>query len=148
MSTLRFALVLSLTLAAVPGAAQTTRARLVVEITSLRNDGGTVGCLLFASRTGFPTEPSRAIARTGSVPSGRRAQCVFDDLAPGTYAVAVHHDEDGDGVFDTGIFGIPLEGIGASRDARGNMGPPSWDDARLDVPAGETEITIHVGYPF
>lgn len=134
-------------LAAVPLAAQTRTARLVVEATGLRNDGGRVGCLAFGSRDGFPTQPARAVAAAGAAPSGRRATCVFDGLPAGTYAIAIHHDEDGDGVFDTGIFGIPLEGVGASRDAHGTMGPPSFDDARIDVPAGETHITVHIAYP-
>ncbi len=133
--------------AAFPIAAQTRAARLVVEVTGLRNDGGRVGCLAFASRDGFPTQPARAVAGAGAAPSSRRATCVFENLPAGTYAIAVHHDEDGDGVFDTGIFGIPLEGVGASRDAHGTMGPPSFDDARIDVPAGGTHITVHISYP-
>jgi len=128
-------------------AAQTSMARLVVEIGGLRNDGGRLGCLLFASREGFPSEPTRAVGQANATPRARRGQCVFENVTPGTYAVAVHHDEDGDGVFDTGIFGIPLEGVGASRDAHGTMGPPSFEDARIDVPAGETHIAVHMAYP-
>jgi uncharacterized protein (DUF2141 family) len=144
----RIALVLGIVSIALAASAQVaSSARLVVDVSALRNDGGRIGCLLFASRTGFPTEPSRAVAHAEASPSARRGRCVFENVAPGTYAVAVHHDEDGDGVFDTGIFGIPLEGVGASRDARGNMGPPSFDDARIDVPAGETRIDVHVYYP-
>ena len=128
-------------------AAQATTGRLVVDISGLRNDGGRLGCLLFASREGFPSEPTRAVGHASGTPHARRGRCVFENVTPGTYAVAVHHDEDGDGVFDTGIFGIPLEGVGASRDAHGTMGPPSFEDARIDVPAGETHIAVHMAYP-
>ncbi len=58
------------------------RARIAVELVELRNDRGRVGCLLFASARGFPTEIARAVARAGSAPASRRATCVFDDLAP------------------------------------------------------------------
>ena len=57
------------------------------------------------------------------------------------------HDEDGDGQFDTGFLGIPNEGYGFSSDARGTMGPPSFDSAAFDYD-GETQlvpITIRYG---
>jgi len=120
------------------------RGTLVVDVRDLRSDGGSVRCSLYASRDGYPTEASRAVARAEGRPHARQARCTFENVAPGSYAVSVHHDEDGDGVFDTGIFGIPLEGVGASRDAHGTMGPPSFEDARIDVPAGETRIVVHV----
>lgn len=123
------------------------RATLVVSLMGMRNDGGTVRCTLFSSRDGFPADAGRAVARAEGTPRSGRSTCRFEDLAPGAYAVSVHHDEDGDGVFDTGIFGIPLEGVGASRDAHGTMGPPSFEDARIEVPEGESRIVVHVAYP-
>lgn len=122
-------------------------ATLIVDLRDFRNDGGSVRCTLFASREGYPSDASRAVARAQDRPRARRAACRFEGIAPGAYAVSVHHDEDGDGVFDTGIFGIPLEGVGASRDAHGTMGPPSFEDARIDVPIGESHIVVHLAYP-
>jgi hypothetical protein len=63
-----------------------TRARLVVDVVDLRSDAGSVGCLLYASAEGFPTDPARAAANVRAAPNGRRAQCVFDGLAPGSWA--------------------------------------------------------------
>jgi uncharacterized protein (DUF2141 family) len=130
-----------------PSTTAPARARLVVIVSELRNDHGSIRCTLFSSASGFPSDPTRAVARASATPRGGRGECVFDDLAPGTYAVAVHHDEDGEGDFDTGIFGIPTEGVGASRDARGSMGPPSFDDARIELHAGENRTRVHVTYP-
>jgi uncharacterized protein (DUF2141 family) len=127
--------------------APTPTARLVVLVSELRNDHGRVRCMAFSSSAGFPTDPTRAVARVELTPVSGRGECVFEGLAPGSYAVAVHHDEDGEGDFDTGIFGIPTEGVGASRDARGTMGPPSFDDARIELHAGDNRTRVHVTYP-
>lgn len=127
--------------------AQATSARLVVSISEMRNDRGSVRCMLFTSASGFPTERARAAAVVSATPHGGRAECVFENVPPGGVAIAVHHDEDGEGDFDTGIFGIPTEGVGSSRDAHGTMGPPSFADARIEVHAGENRTRVHMAYP-
>jgi uncharacterized protein (DUF2141 family) len=132
---------------ALVASAQPPATRLVVAVSEMRSDHGSVRCMLFSSATGFPSDPSRSVARAAAAPHGGRAECVFENVTPGTYAVAAHHDEDGEGDFDTGLFGIPTEGVGASRDAHGTMGPPSFADARFDVHAGENRTRIHMTYP-
>jgi len=63
-------------------------------------------------------------------PRGHRARCVFEDVPPGRYAISAIHDEDSEGDFDRGLFGIPTEGWTASNDAHlGRLGPPRFDDA-------------------
>ncbi len=129
------------------GTPATSTARLVVVVSEIRSDRGSVRCTIFASSQGWPSDPARAVAAAAGTPHGGRTECVFEGLAPGEYAVAVHHDEDGEGDFDTGIFGIPTEGVGASRDAHGTMGPPSFEDARITLRAGENRTRVHVAYP-
>lgn len=50
-------------------------------------------------------------------------------VPPGEYAVQAFHDENDNNEIDRGIFGIPKEGVGFSRNARILFGPPSWRDA-------------------
>ena len=46
------------------------------------------------------------------------------------------------------MLGIPKEGYGFSNDAKGRMGPPSFDDAAVEVGSGEpTRTAISFGYP-
>ena len=74
------------------------------------------------------------------------AVATFEDLAPGTYAVAVYHDENGNGEFDQGLFGIPLEGYAFSMGARAFFGPPSFERAAFAVAAAGTTVTIAMTY--
>lgn len=101
------------------------------------SDRGFVVCALFASATGFPSEgATRSVAHLRVRPVRHRALCSFSGQAPGTYAISVFHDEDSDGELDTGLFGIPTEGWGTSRNASGTLGPPSWADARFAYRGG------------
>lgn len=72
-----------------------------------------------------------------------RTVLVLRDLPPGRYGVSVMHDRNANGRLDTNVVGIPTEPFGASRDARGRMGPPAFDDAAVQVD-GDTALTIHL----
>ncbi len=118
----------------------TSEARITVEIRT-RGDRGLVFCALFANGAGFPTESAtRAAAHHRLRSEGRRVTCSFTGHPPGTYAISAFHDENGNGELDTGLFGIPSEGWGTSRNARGSMGPPSWADARFRYIGGSVRL--------
>ncbi|HKP64617.1 MAG TPA: DUF2141 domain-containing protein, partial [Polyangiales bacterium] len=121
--------------------------RVVVELLGLTSDAGQVLAALFRNSTGFPEEPQRAQQRKLVKIKGRRVELAFDNVPPGLFAVSLFHDEDANGKMKTGMFGIPSEGYGFTRDARGSFGPPSFEDARLQLSAGEAKkVTIHMKY--
>jgi uncharacterized protein (DUF2141 family) len=66
----------------------------------------------------------------------------IDGLAPGTYAVRVFQDLDGDGKLGTNPFGLPNEPYGFSNGAKANMGPPSFADASFVVAPGANRQTL------
>lgn len=53
-------------------------------------------------------------------------------VPPGRYAAQVFQDVNGNGKLDRGLFGVPKEPIGISRDAPIHFGPPKWPDASFD----------------
>jgi len=67
-------------------------------------------------------------------------------LPYGNYAVAAYHDEDGNGRMKTVYGTIPLEGIGVSRDARGVMGPPKFEDASVTLDSEQLLIELRINY--
>lgn len=126
-------------LAAVAGTARGET--LVVEMRGFRSDKGKALVAVFTSKDGFPDHPKKAARRVQVDIKKGAAVAVISDLPPGTYAVAVLHDEDGDREMKTGLFGIPKEGYGASQDARGRFGPPSFGDAKFEIRAGRRVTT-------
>ena len=67
---------------------------------------------------------------------------VFTDLPAGDYALSVFHDTDGDKKMGRNVLGVPTEPFGFSRDASGLFGPPSFDEAKVAVPAAGATATI------
>ena len=63
------------------------------------------------------------------------------ELPPGTYAIGIFHDANLNNRLDNFFFGVPREQYGFSNNARGFMGPPSFEDAAFSV-EGRTEISI------
>ena len=79
----------------------------------------------FPDCTGDPT------AHRGSAPAGQ-TKLRFADLPSGDYAIALVHDENGNGRLDT-RFGLPIEGVAFSRNPRLIFGPPRFAAARFAV---------------
>ncbi len=68
----------------------------------------------------------------------------FNGLKDGVYAVAIIHDENGNGALDTNPLGIPTEGVGASTNPR-VFGKPKFDQAQFTL-KGNASITIETKY--
>lgn len=134
----------------VVGIVSTRRARaedlIHVEVLGLHSDTGQVGCNVYSSSAGFPTDPSKALHGVLTPIKDKKATCDFSGLPAGRYAIAVMHDENSNGKVDTNFLGIPKEGVGASNDAKGSMGPPKFDDASFDYSGGRKDMTVHITY--
>jgi uncharacterized protein (DUF2141 family) len=126
-----------LALACVPAttasAAEDGPASNVVEFRmQLRGRGGVVRCGLFA-REGWLKKP----VGTATVRADTAAPiCAFRGIPAGTYGASAFHDQNANGKLDTNFMGVPIEDYCASNDARGFMGPPSFDDAKFTYRGG------------
>ncbi len=119
---------------------------LVVQVTGFRDDAGQAGCAIFAASSGFPKEVARATATRFVRVDRRTATCTFEGLAPGVYATVGFHDANGNRVVDTNFLGMPTEGIGVSRDARGTFGPPKFGDAAFRYAGGRAAVGVALHY--
>ena len=119
---------------------------LTVDVEGLRNRTGVVQVALFRTADGYPQQAELA-ARTRTVPIALPTTVVtFDDLEPGTWALAVLHDENTNGRLDTTLLGVPKEGIGASREATRRLGEPRFEDARFEMGASDLHLRVAVKY--
>jgi uncharacterized protein (DUF2141 family) len=118
---------------------------ITVKVGGLRNDQGVVRCGLYNSPNGF-REPGKEFKGVLGKISAGKADCVFADVPPGTYAVALFHAENNETTLPTGMFGIPKLGYGFSRDAKGSFGPPSFDAAAYKYDGGGSVWPVHVQY--
>jgi len=119
--------------------------KITVNITGLRSDKGQLYLSLYNSAGGYPKKASAAFRLSFAPISHGRSTLIFDGIPGGLYAIACYHDENNNGKLDTNFFGIPVEGIGASNNARGSWGPPKFQDAKFIVNS-DTSQTIKIMY--
>ena len=120
--------------------------RLNVALDHLRSTRGMVRICLTADPANFPACIDDADAVTLSIPAADH-RFSLPALAPGDYALAVIHDENGNGKLDT-FAGIPREGYGFSRNAPVRFGPPRFAAARFTLGREAEEQRITMRYIF
>lgn len=118
-----------------------------VDVPNVRNSEGAVACALFAEPEGFPRKFLRFAHRIVMTKiEARAARCGFSDIQPGTYALAVIHDENLNGELDSNFFGVPTEGYGFSGAEEASPGAPSFSAARVTYDGQMLELTIPLHY--
>jgi uncharacterized protein (DUF2141 family) len=93
----------------------------------------------FLSNTKFATQKKE------SKIFAQKALFEFTEVPYGTYAIAVQHDENNDGIFNRAVIGFPLEGYGIS----GNetiFGKPSFEDCDFVVNSAAKKLIIEMKY--
>lgn len=127
------------------GPASATWLRVVVD--GVHSDKGQIAITLYADN------PRRFLVRHGSMYVGRTPAvagttdgCIFVPK-PGTYAVAIYHDENGNEKFDRNFLGLPAEAYGFSNNPSTLFGLPAFHTVRLAVTQSGQTVRIHLHYP-
>jgi uncharacterized protein (DUF2141 family) len=118
-----------------------------VNIANIKNSTGQIACGIFESPEGFPAKfLGSAKAITIRKIQNTKAQCIFSDIPPGTYAIAVIHDENMNGELDTNWFGVPREGYGFSNTTIDEFGAPAFSAASFPYDGENLNLTIRLSY--
>ncbi len=117
-------------------------ATLTLKLEGLREVKGHVLISVAADAAAFDGKGKPEVVRSVEV-TGPTLTVAFPDLAPGTYAVSLFHDANGNGKLDTNFIGIPKEGYGFSNNV-GARGKPKFDEAKFTLVADGTTLDILV----
>ena len=129
-------------LASQHSSAQTSKTgKLTIKITSIRNAEGNIRVAL---RSDENTIVASKIVEID--PKALTAEAVFDNLAEGTYGVAVIHDENKNEKLDFNDSGVPTEGYGHSNNPERRPGPPSFDETKFAFAAPGSNLEIALIY--
>ena len=144
----RLALVFAAAAAALvaPPASAEPPPSLEVRLQGVQQRPGLILCALFHEPRGFPAESAHAARITVGTGTGDTRTCAFEGIAPGRWAVAAVHDENGNHRLDTNLLGMPTEGWGTSRDVTHRLRAPSFEESAIDVPAGKQITTLRLHY--
>ncbi|MGF7151075.1 uncharacterized protein (DUF2141 family) [Sphingomonas zeicaulis] len=131
-----------LALAVLPGAVQT--GAVDAQFEGLRSDKGVLRICITTNPDRFPNCKGDPAAVTRSV-SAAKPHLDIAALPAGEYAIAVVHDENGNGKLDT-FAGIPREGVGFSRNPKLAFGPPRFASAQFEISGTAKPQSIRLKY--
>lgn len=119
---------------------------LEIKVTNIENGSGTLYIAILDSPDGWlksdaDSKPFRDA--TQAVSSEDDLVVSIGDLPPGTYAISLFHDLDGDAELDTNFVGFPKEPFGFSAQM-GTFGPPEFDEAAIEISGEDTRVTIRL----
>lgn len=120
-------------------------ATLDVSVGGLRSQKGNVLICLTSKPSHFPKCDRDPDARKLTLTAGQAAHFSFSGVTPGTYALALIHDENANGKLDT-RFVVPREGFGFSRNPVIAFGPPKFVAAQFSVGTADTAQSIRMKY--
>jgi uncharacterized protein (DUF2141 family) len=121
----------------------TGSASLTITFTGITEKTGAIMGVIVNSEAGY-TEKAAPVRMIMIPVTGSEVSQVIDGLAPGNYAIKLFHDVDGDKKMSTNPYGMPIEPFAFSNNAKGNMGPASWADAKFVVAAGANSHSITI----
>ena len=130
-------------LASIIGTGQASAATLTVKITGISEAVGKMAVKLVASADAYDGKAKASAAQMQPVTSTDPITMTFTDLAPGTYAVLVMQDENGNGQLDSNMLGIPKEGYGFSNNPN-VMRKPYFDETKFVVTDTVKAIEIEI----
>ena len=120
-------------------------AQLVVTIDGLHSAKGNLFVALYSRAEGFPDGDYSD--RQAKIPASLAPlTIVFDDLAPGTYAVGAYHDENANNKLDTNLIGYPIEGYALSNGIRAVISRPRFVDAAFALGGEGKRVRLHIKY--
>lgn len=126
------------------GGASQPAASVDVSLTGLRSTKGQVLVCLTANPKGFPDCSKDKSAVHLVVKASEASQFTVVAPGPGTYAIALIHDENSSNKMDMRLF-LPREGFGFSRNPAIGIGPPKFKSASFAV-SGDTAQAIRMKY--
>ncbi len=103
---------------------------------------GNLGILVFDSELGFPSNSEKAILNLKVEVDADRMEIDLGKLPPGNYAFAILHDKNSNKIMDKSVLGIPKEPFGFSNTDKITFGPPSFQEAKIQLDELNTKTTI------
>ena len=109
-----------------------------LDVSAFKNNRGTLICRLFNKAANFP-DGVGILTENVAIP-GPTGSCTFSDIKSGSYAVAVIHDENGNGQLDKNFVGMPTEGYGVSNNKTYALSSPKWEESTFSVGTAESKV--------
>lgn len=114
---------------------------LTINVTNLSTTEGTIMIQIMQGEAQFSGEETAISSMMQKATTG---DMTFSTQLPaGEYAIRVMHDVNNNGSLDSNFVGMPIEPWAMSNNAKGNFGPPKWDEAKFEL-SGSVSQTLNL----
>ncbi len=113
--------------------------QIFIKIKNVQEKIGLIHFAIYDDPNFFPDKDGKKLGFKKDVNEVIQNGVTIDNLEESYYAIAIYHDKNSNGEFDT-FFSIPKEMYGFSNDAPVFLGPPSFDEASFFVKNNEKVI--------
>ncbi len=127
-------------------ACQSSDGEIEVRVDAVRSSAGSIVAVLYGDNPADFLKKGKRLDRVFEPAREGLVSVCLTAPAPGVYAVAVYHDENGNEKFDKTWIGLPDEGYGISNNPKIFISAPAFDEAKFEAFNGSTVIDIVVGY--
>lgn len=111
-----------------------------VNVQNVNSALGNIKVAVYNSDAAFLTYDGAIKAGSTSAHTGK-VTLKIENLSKGEYALAVFHDENGNGKLDTNWLGVPKEKVAFSKSKMRPFGPPSYKECAFTI-TSDYEIDI------
>lgn len=108
-------------------------------VVNATSDEGKISFALYNKST-FMQTPIQA--KSTKIKEGK-GTVVFENIAPGEYAIVCFHDKNDNDTMDFSENGMPLEDYGVSNNVM-SFGPPNYEDAKFEV--SNEKVTLEIKF--
>lgn len=115
---------------------------IALSIDNIRSGQGNVHIAIYDKEKHFAESLEPFRLQVQEAPADGKLVLKLDDLPFGRYAMAIYHDENGNGDLDKNLFGIPKEPYGFSNNPRAKWSAPTYQETSFELGASPLSLTV------
>ena len=115
---------------------------LILSIEDIKAAEGCLQIALFDSEAAFLQDEKASFSTSVYTKTTGTFKVEIPDLAYGTYAIAIFHDENNNGKLDKNIFGVPVEPYSFSNNPKIKWRGPQFEESKFDFNADEPSVVL------
>jgi uncharacterized protein (DUF2141 family) len=116
---------------------------LTVYVVGLKSNKGKLKIALSGTKENYK-KTKNAFRGVAATIKNNKSEWLFKNIPYGEYAVKMYHDQNGNNKFDRNFLGLPKESYAFSNNAKANLGPAKWEDAKFDFKSKNMTIEIKI----
>lgn len=121
-------------------------ARLRLQIDGVRNAKGRINITIYPDDAAHFLDGKYKLGRFAIAAAPPASTACVALPGAGRYAIALFHDENGNGHLDTNLIGFPVEGYGFTNNPTLHFGPPALAQVRIAVENGDNPQVVRLHY--